>query len=392
GWRAAAHEVLPMAQGYLNDSASLDSGAMRSSVRVRISGGQAWLNIKSVEVGASRQEFDYPIPVAGARALLALCVGGSIDKRRHLVRHGGHLWEVDEFLGENAGLVVAEVELGSVDEAFERPEWLGEEGTHDTRYYTLAPATTPYPRSPRHGAIARQSAAVPRGTAWSPRMLVIGIAGTELTAQERDWLQHDACAGVILFTRNFASRAQVAELSQAIREAAPRPQLVCVDQEGGRVQRFREGYSALPPLERFGRQYRTDPQGALELAREHAWVMASEVRASGVDLSFAPVVDLGRGNRAIGDRAFDADPEVVAEFTRAYVEGMHAAGMAATLKHFPGHGSVLEDTHHDDAIDPRSLEEIQALDLVPFAAGIEAGADAVMMAHVAYPAVAPEPA
>ena len=223
-------------------------------------------------------------------------------------------------------------------------------------------------------------------------MLVIGIAGTELTAQERDWLQHDACAGVILFTRNFASRAQVAELSQAIREAAPRPQLVCVDQEGGRVQRFREGYSALPPLERFGRQYRTDPQGALELAREHAWVMASEVRASGVDLSFAPVVDLGRGNRAIGDRAFDADPEVVAEFTRAYVEGMHAAGMAATLKHFPGHGSVLEDTHHDDAIDPRSLEEIQALDLVPFAAGIEAGADAVMMAHVAYPAVAPEPA
>jgi len=149
GWRAAAHEVLPMAQGYLNDSASLDSGAMRSSVRVRISGGQAWLNIKSVEVGASRQEFDYPIPVADARALLALCVGGSIDKRRHLVRHGGHLWEVDEFLGGNAGLVVAEVELGSVDEAFERPEWLGEEVTHDTRYYNLALATTPYARWPR---------------------------------------------------------------------------------------------------------------------------------------------------------------------------------------------------------------------------------------------------
>ena len=223
-------------------------------------------------------------------------------------------------------------------------------------------------------------------------MLVIGIAGTELTAQERDWLQHDACAGVILFTRNFASRHQVAELSQSIREAAPRPQLICVDQEGGRVQRFREGYSALPPLERFGRRYREEPEAALELAARHAWVMASEVRASGVDLSFAPVVDLGRGNRAIGDRAFDADPEVVAAFTRAYVEGMHAAGMAATLKHFPGHGSVLEDTHHDDAVDPRSLEEIQALDLVPFAAGIHAGADAVMMAHVAYPAVAPEPA
>ena len=223
-------------------------------------------------------------------------------------------------------------------------------------------------------------------------MLVIGVAGTELTAQERDWLQHDACAGVILFTRNFASRAQVAELSHAIREAAPRPQLVCVDQEGGRVQRFREGYSALPPLEGFGRMYANDPVAALELAQEHAWLMASEVRASGVDLSFAPVVDLGRGNRAIGNRAFSEDPRIVAEFTRAYVRGMHAAGMAATLKHFPGHGSVLEDTHFDDAVDDRSLEEIRALDLVPFVAGIEAKADAVMMAHVVYPQVAPEPA
>ena len=223
-------------------------------------------------------------------------------------------------------------------------------------------------------------------------MLVIGVAGKELTAQERDWLQHDACAGVILFSRNFASKAQVAELSQAIREAAPRPQLVCVDQEGGRVQRFREGYSALPPLEGFGRLYAQDRASALRLAEEHAWLMASEVRATGVDLSFAPVVDLGRGNRAIGNRAFSEDPETVAEFTRAYVRGMHAAGMAATLKHFPGHGSVLEDTHHDEAVDPRSLDEIRALDLVPFIAGIGAKADAVMMAHVVYPAVAPEPA
>ena len=223
-------------------------------------------------------------------------------------------------------------------------------------------------------------------------MLVIGVAGTELTAQERAWLQHDACAGVILFTRNFASRAQVAELSQAIREAAPRPQLVCVDQEGGRVQRFRDGYSALPSLEGFGRLHATDPAAALQLAQEHAWLMASEIRASGVDLSFAPVVDLGRGNRAIGDRAFSADPLVVAAFTRAYVRGMHAAGMAATLKHFPGHGSVLEDTHFDDAVDDRTLEQIRALDLVPFVAGIEAKADAVMMAHVVYPQVAPEPA
>jgi len=223
-------------------------------------------------------------------------------------------------------------------------------------------------------------------------MLVIGVAGTELTAQEREWLQHDAVAGVILFKRNFASREQVAELSAAIRAAAPRPQLICVDQEGGRVQRFREGYSALPPLQGFDALYATDPQAALALAEQHAWLMASEVRASGVDLSFAPVVDLGRGNRAIGDRAFSADPQVVAAFTAAYVRGMHSVGMAATLKHFPGHGTVLEDTHVDDASDPRTLDELRALDLVPFAAGIRAGADAVMMAHVVYPQVAPEPA
>jgi beta-N-acetylhexosaminidase len=223
-------------------------------------------------------------------------------------------------------------------------------------------------------------------------MLVIGVAGTELNARERDWLQHDACAGVILFKRNFASKAQVAELSAAIREAAPRPQLVCVDQEGGRVQRFREGYSALPPLEEFGRKYAADPVAALEQAQEHAWVMASEVRASGVDLSFAPVVDLGRGNLAIADRAFSDDPQVVAEFTRAYIRGMHAAGMAATIKHFPGHGTVREDTHFDNAVDNRTLDEMRATDLVPFAAGIAAGADAVMLAHISYPQVAPEPA
>ncbi len=223
-------------------------------------------------------------------------------------------------------------------------------------------------------------------------MLVIGIGGHELSAEERDWLQHPTVAGVILFSRNFASRAQVAELSQAIREAAPRPQLLCVDQEGGRVQRFREGYHALPSLEGFGRLFESDRAAALRLAREHAWLMASEIRATGVDLSFAPVVDLGRGNRAIGDRAFHAEPAIVAEFTRAYVAGMHEAGMAATLKHFPGHGSVLEDTHFDDAVDPRPLEALRADDLLPFVAGIDAGADAVMMAHVKYPAVAPEPA
>jgi|SRR5688500_12878067 len=143
-WRHAAHEVIPMAQGYLNDLATVDSGAMRASVRVRIAGDAAFLNLKSRELGRTRQEFDYPIPVADARALLALCVGGAIDKRRHLVRHAGHLWEIDEFLGDNAGLVVAEIELASADESFERPAWLGREATDAARYYNLALASRPY--------------------------------------------------------------------------------------------------------------------------------------------------------------------------------------------------------------------------------------------------------
>ena len=143
-WRAQAHAVIPMAQGYLNDSASLDSGAQKASVRVRIQGEQAFLNLKSREIGHTRQEFDYPIPVEEARALLALCVGGLIDKRRHLVQHGGLLWEVDEFLGDNAGLVVAEVELEQADQAIELPEWAGDEVTDQVRYYNLALAARPY--------------------------------------------------------------------------------------------------------------------------------------------------------------------------------------------------------------------------------------------------------
>ena len=145
-WRDAAHKIVPMAQGYLNDLAMVDSGAMQTSVRVRIEGEAAFLNIKSREAGPSRQEFDYEIPVADARALLALCVGGKIDKRRHFVTHEDHLWEIDEFLGDNAGLVVAEIELDHADAAFERPDWLGSEVTDDPRYYNLALASHPYTR------------------------------------------------------------------------------------------------------------------------------------------------------------------------------------------------------------------------------------------------------
>ena len=146
GWREAAHEVVPMAQGYLNDMAAMDEGRQKASVRVRIQGDAAYLNLKSRELGHTRQEFDYPIPVAEARALLELCVGGLIDKRRHYVRHAGHLWEVDEFLGENAGLVVAEIELDSADEAFVKPDWIGRQVTDSARYYNLALASRPYAR------------------------------------------------------------------------------------------------------------------------------------------------------------------------------------------------------------------------------------------------------
>jgi beta-N-acetylhexosaminidase len=218
-------------------------------------------------------------------------------------------------------------------------------------------------------------------------MLLIGISGMTLTDGERDWIANPAVSGVILFTRNFESRQQVTELIDAMRMIRPEAFLVCVDQEGGRVQRFREGFTTLPPLARLGEVYSQDPARACELAEQHAWLMASEMRAIGIDLSFAPVVDLARGNLAIGDRAFDADPTVVSELGLAYVRGMRMAGMAATIKHFPGHGSVLEDTHFDAAIDPRPLDEMATLDLVPFEDAIAAGAEAVMMAHVTYPAI-----
>ena len=143
-WRESVQEVVPMAQGYINDMGAMDRGEQKASVRVRIQGEAAFLNLKSRELGHTRQEFDYAIPVADARALLALCVGGVIDKHRHYVRHEGHLWEVDEFLGDNAGLVVAEIELGRADEAFVKPAWAGKQVTDTARYYNLALASRPY--------------------------------------------------------------------------------------------------------------------------------------------------------------------------------------------------------------------------------------------------------
>jgi beta-N-acetylhexosaminidase len=223
-------------------------------------------------------------------------------------------------------------------------------------------------------------------------MLIIGLPAKTLTEQDRAWLATPQVSGVILFTRNFENREQVTALIDDLRTERPDPFLVCVDQEGGPVQRFRPGFTRLPALARIGELHARDPAAAVAIAEEHAWLMASEMRAIGVDISFAPVTDLARGNRAIGDRAFSADPETVSELVQAYLRGMRLAGMAATIKHFPGHGSVAEDTHFDAAIDPRTLEEMRETDLVPFADGIAAGADAVMLAHVTYPAIDARPA
>ncbi|QDE39241.1 beta-N-acetylhexosaminidase [Luteibacter pinisoli] len=223
-------------------------------------------------------------------------------------------------------------------------------------------------------------------------MLLIGLEGKELKPNEHSRLTAHGVAGIILFSRNFESREQVTALIDAAREVGGDDLLVCVDQEGGRVQRFRDGFTRLPPLRAIGKLYDTDPIEAVNRAEEHAWIMASEMRAIGVDFSFAPVADIDRGSKAIGDRAFHADPVISAELVQAYVRGMHLGGMAAVLKHFPGHGSVQEDTHESVAVDTRSKDEILRTDLLPFVAGIEARAEAVMAAHVKYTAVDDQPA
>jgi beta-N-acetylhexosaminidase len=223
-------------------------------------------------------------------------------------------------------------------------------------------------------------------------MLMIGVAGLQLAEHEHRWLTAPGVAGVLLFSRNYQSREQLIALCESIRDVGGDALLIAVDQEGGPVQRFRDGFTRLPALATIGAVYDRDPAEAVRLAEEHAWVMASELRASGVDFSFAPVVDLARGNAAIGLRAFHANPAVTAELAQAYVRGMHLGGMAAVLKHFPGHGSVAVDTHKAQAIDPRSLDEIRRDDLLPFAECIDARVEAVMMAHVIYPAVDTHPA
>lgn len=215
--------------------------------------------------------------------------------------------------------------------------------------------------------------------------VITDLGGTTVTREERDLLRHRNLGGVILFSRNYTEPRQLGDLCDEIRDTAGRRLLIAVDQEGGRVQRFTEGFSTLPPMAEFGRLYDTDQGRALECAREAALTMALELRTRGVDLSFAPVADLDRGVSAvIGNRAFHREPEAVAALCAAWRQGMAEAGMSAVAKHFPGHGAVAADSHLDTPVDDRPLEEIEAEDLVPFTRLAEAGLEGVMTAHVVY--------
>jgi beta-N-acetylhexosaminidase len=215
--------------------------------------------------------------------------------------------------------------------------------------------------------------------------VMIGLEGTRLSAPERELLRHPRVGGVILFTRNYESPEQLAVLTAEIHALRDPPLLIAIDQEGGRVQRLRAGFTTLPALAALGRVHDRSPAQAAALAETTGWLMAIELRCVGVDFSFAPVLDVDSGvSSVIGDRAFHRDPHVVSALAAAYVRGMRRAGMAATGKHFPGHGSVCADSHHELPVDPRDYAQIAALDLVPFARLGAQGLEAVMAAHVLY--------
>lgn len=222
--------------------------------------------------------------------------------------------------------------------------------------------------------------------------VMVDVAGVALEPADFDVLRHPQVGSVILFARNFESPEQVARLVADIHAVRSPPLLVAVDQEGGRVQRFRAGFTRLPPLRAIGRRYAADPADGLALARELGWLMAAELRAVGIDLSFAPCVDVDHGlSSVIGDRALHTDAAAVAELGVAYMFGMREAGMAATAKHFPGHGAVAADSHVALPVDRREWPDIEA-DFQPYRRLIANGLPAVMAAHVVFPAVDAKPA
>jgi len=214
--------------------------------------------------------------------------------------------------------------------------------------------------------------------------LMLGVASLSLSQEERELLRHPAVGGVILFTRNYAEPAQLKALTDEIHSLRQPRLLVAVDQEGGRVQRFIKGFSPLPAMRLIGHKYDLDPDAGRDSARRIGWLMAAELASVGVDLSFAPVLDIDWGiSEVIGDRAFHQAPEAVTDLARSFIGGMRDAGMAATGKHFPGHGAVVADSHLALPEDHRSYSEILE-DIVPYERLIPSGLAGVMIAHVVY--------
>lgn len=216
--------------------------------------------------------------------------------------------------------------------------------------------------------------------------VMLDVEGLTLAPHEQEKINHPNTGAVILFSRNYQSPEQITELIGSIRAARNGRILIAVDQEGGRVQRFRQGFTRLPPAAFYNR---AEP----EVAETAGWLMAAELLAVGVDFSFAPVLDVDCGiSEVIGDRSFSSDPERAAILAGAFRKGMRRAGMAATGKHFPGHGAVAADSHLALPVDDRDLDSIRAKDLLPFKRLIEEGVEGIMPAHVVYPKIDPDPA
>ena len=222
--------------------------------------------------------------------------------------------------------------------------------------------------------------------------LMVDIAGTELSADDVRVLSHPLVGSVLLFSRNYTGPAQVSALTAAIRALRTPHLLIAVDHEGGRVQRFREGFTRLPPVRLLGRRYDQDRRDGLALAQSAGWLMAAELRGVGVDFSFAPCIDLDYGvSEIIGDRAFHSDPDSVAALGVATLMGMREAGMPAIAKHFPGHGAVIADSHVALPVDRREFVDLEP-DMRPYRTLIDNNLAGIMAAHVVFPAVDALPA
>ena len=218
------------------------------------------------------------------------------------------------------------------------------------------------------------------------------ISGLELNNEEKQRLCHPAIGSVILFSRNYESAVQLQNLTMQIHDLREPPLLIAVDHEGGRVQRFREGFTHLPAMRCYGDIFDNDPARALEQCSTAGWLMASELLELGVDFSFAPIADLDSGQSdVIGDRAFHTSPGIASELALSFMLGMRKAGMAATAKHFPGHGSVQGDSHHVIPVDERSFDQLSSNDLVPFRVMIASAVEGIMTAHVIYPQIDEQP-